>query len=400
MSKIKNQMRRKLKCSTNNSPLIHSRSEFFYRYSNFLPHLFLLIFLSQTMSAQEPQINSQLQQILVQTIDNKLVFGTSFAVKKGEMVWYGAAGNLNEDSQFFIASTTKLFTSAIILKLRSEGKLQLDDQISKYIDESILRGLHLNKGQDYTSKITVRHLLSHTSGLADYFQDQSSHGQSLESELKNGKDQSWGFEEVMERAKNQPALFIPGKKGKAHYSDTNFQLLGRIIENITQMSFADCCMEFIIQPLGLSQTYLYTDENDRRPANIFFKDKELMIPKAMSSFGPDGGMVSTTHDMLVFIESFFEGKIFPKEYFEELKSWNRIFFPMRSGVGIHQFKLPWIFNPFGAVPEFIGHSGLSGALAYYSPQENLYIVGTVNQIDKPDISFRTMIKLARVVMKG
>jgi CubicO group peptidase (beta-lactamase class C family) len=67
---------------------------------------------------------------------------------------------------------------------------------------------------------------------------------------------------------------------------------------------------------------------------------------------------------------------------------------MRAGIGIHLFKLPWIFNPTGAIPYFIGHSGLSGALAYYSPQENLYVAGTVNQLAHSDISFRTMISLA------
>jgi CubicO group peptidase (beta-lactamase class C family) len=66
---------------------------------------------------------------------------------------------------------------------------------------------------------------------------------------------------------------------------------------------------------------------------------------------------------------------------------------MQSGVGLHLFKLPWMFNPTGAVPVFIGHSGLSGALAYYSPKENMFIVGTVNQIAHPDMSFKTMIKL-------
>jgi hypothetical protein len=73
---------------------------------------------------------------------------------------------------------------------------------------------------------------------------------------------------------------------------------------------------------------------------------------------------------------------------------------MKSGIGIHLFKLPWIFNPTGAVPYFIGHSGLSGALAYYCPNENIYVVGTVNQVAHPDISFKTMIKLTQIVMKN
>ena len=110
-------------------------------------------------------------------------------------------------------------------------------------------------------------------------------------------------------------------------------------------------------------------------------------------------MVSTTEDLLLFIEAFFTGKLFPSTYIEELQQWNKIFFPMRSGIGIHLFKLPWIFNPTGGVPYFIGHSGLSGALAYYCPKENIFVVGTVNQVAHPDIAFRTMIKLTQKVLK-
>ena len=195
------------------------------------------------------------------------------------------------------------------------------------------------------------------------------------------------------------SLFAPGTKGKANYSDANFQLLGKIIETITHKSYSENCQEIIIKPLGLQKTYLYQDSTDKTPKILYYKSKELNIPKAMTSFGADGGIVSTSSDMLVFIEAFFTGKLFPKAYIDELQKWNKIFFPMQSGIGIHLFKLPWIFNPTGAVPYFIGHSGLSGALAYYSPKENIFIVGTVNQVAHPDISFKTMIKLTQKLKK-
>jgi CubicO group peptidase (beta-lactamase class C family) len=194
-------------------------------------------------------------------------------------------------------------------------------------------------------------------------------------------------------------IFPPGTNKKAHYSDTNFQLLGKIIENITLKSYSINCEELIIFPLNLNHTYLYTDESDIRPKCIYYKSNLLHIPKAMASFGPDGGIVSTSSDMLVFIESFFNGRLFPKEYTIDLQVWNNIFFPMKSGIGIHLFKLPWIFNPTGAIPYFIGHSGLSGALAFFCPVENIYITGTVNQVAHPDISFKLMIKLVQELKK-
>ncbi len=344
-------------------------------------------------------IEKYLKAILDKTVDGKKVFGTSFAVKKDSLIWIGASGNLSKDQPYFIASTTKLFTTSIILRLKSLGALFLEDKISKYLDKSILHGLHVYQGKDYSEVLTIKHLLAHTSGLADYFQGKGANGKSLEDAIKNGDDQFWTFEQAIERTKAIKPLFIPGTKNKANYSDANFQLLGKIIETITNKSYSENCDELIIEPLGLLKTYLYQDPTDKTPKTLYYKANELNAPKAMTSFGCDGGIVSTSVDMLLFIEAFFSGKLFPSKYINELQEWNRIFFPMRSGIGLHLFKLPWIFNPTGAVPHFIGHSGLSGALAYYSPQENIYVVGTVNQVAHPDISFKTMIKLTQRVMK-
>jgi CubicO group peptidase (beta-lactamase class C family) len=342
---------------------------------------------------------SLLQVILDKSVDGKKVFGTSFAVEKDSATWFGASGNISTDQAYFIASTTKLFTTAIILRLSSENKLSLDDRISKYLDNNILSGLHRYKGKDYSNELTIKQLLAHTSGLPDYFQDKGATGKSLEDEIADGNDQFWTFDQVIERIKAMKPFFAPGTKNKAHYSDANFQLLGKIIENITGKSYSENCIELIIKPLGLSKTYLYLDSLDKTPKNLYYKSNELHIPKAMTSFRADGGMVSTSIDMLVFIVAFFSGKLFPRAYINELQQWNKIFFPLKSGVGIHKFELPWIFNPTGAIPYFIGHSGLSGALAFYSPRNNLYIVGTVNQVAHPSISFRTMIKLTKILIK-
>jgi CubicO group peptidase (beta-lactamase class C family) len=341
-----------------------------------------------------------LQAVLNKTIDGKKVFGTTFAIKKGGFNWLGASGNLSTNQTYFIASTTKLFTTAIILHLKKEGKLKLEDKINNYLDKSIINGLHIYKGKNYSDTITIKHLLAHTSGLADYFQGKGPNGKSLEDELVSGNDQFWTFEQAIERTKAIKPHFIPGTKSKANYSDANFQLLGKIIEVVTNKSFSTNCDELIIKPLNLSNTYLYRDTTDKTPKTLYYKANELDIPKAMTSFGADGGMVSTSTDMLIFIEAFFTGKLFPNEYINTLQEWNNIFFPMKSGIGFHLFKLPWIFNPIGAVPYFIGHSGLSGALAYYCPKENIYVVGTVNQVAHPDISFKTMIKLTQIVMKN
>ncbi len=345
------------------------------------------------------EIEKSLQTVLDKIVDGKRVFGTSFGIKTDDFTWLGHSGNMKYDQCYFIASTTKLFTTAIIMRLMQDGRLNTGDKISKFFDESNLKGLHVFKGKDYSGELTVRHLLAHTSGLPDYFQDKDKNGESLENELKRGNDQYWTFEQSMERTKSLRPHFVPGTKGKAHYSDANFQMLGKIIETVNQKTYAESCNDLILKPLGLQKTYLYTDIADTLPKPLYYKTNELKIPRAMTSFGADGGIVSTSAEMLTFIESFFTGKLFPAEYLNEMQDWNRIFFPMRSGIGIHLFKLPWIFNPTGAVPNFIGHSGLSGALAFYSPADKIYVAGTVNQVANPDVSFKTMIKLTQIAKK-
>jgi CubicO group peptidase (beta-lactamase class C family) len=187
--------------------------------------------------------------------------------------------------------------------------------------------------------------------------------------------------------------FKPGESNKAYYTDTNYQLLGKLIEVISGMCYAEALAHFIIRPLGLQKTYLYTDITDKKPIPLYYKSMPLYIPKAMTSFGPDGGIVSTAEETMVFIKAFFEGRFFPKENLAQMASWKRIFFPLEYGVGMMRFKLPRIFSPFRPIPEIIGHSGLSGAFAYYCPEKNLYLTGTVNQVYNPSSSYRLIVKV-------
>jgi D-alanyl-D-alanine carboxypeptidase len=356
-------------------------------------YLFLSLLMVLQSSSFAVEKSDSLQQILNKVVDNKKVFGATFAIKYQDSIWHGESGNIKSDQPFFIASTTKLFVTSIILKLRSEGKLSLNDKISKYLDSTVMQGLHIYKGKDYSYDITIQHLLAHTSGLPDYFEDKNKEGVSLELQLFEGKDRSWTFQDALAISKTLPTHFIPGTAKKAHYSDTNFQLLGKIIEAIYGKSFNEVVEEIIFNPLAMKSTYIYKDSKDTTPLPLYYKSEKLMIPLAMSSFVADGGAVSTTTDMLIFIEAFFTGKLFPVSYIEELKQWNKIFFPLQSGVGIHRFKLPWFFDPAGMTPELIGHSGLSGAMAYYSEKDKLFIVGTVNQVAYPSTSFNTAVKL-------
>lgn len=343
----------------------------------------------------QEQFSNKLQLVLDKTVDNKTVFGLSVCIENGDrsLAFSGAAGNLETESQYFIASTTKLYTSAIILKLASQKAFQLDDPVASYLDKSVMDGLLVIKEVDCSGHITIRQLLAHTSGLPDYFQQKKASGRSLLNELTSGLDQHWTFEEVITETKKMKPAFHPGAKGKALYSDTNYQLLGRIVEAVTGKPITALWEEFVFAPLGLSKTYLYQDSQDTRPASLYYKSNPLHMPLAMTSFDTDGGIVSTSAELMTFLKAFFNGQFFPVATFAQMKQWNRIFFPLEAGVGLLRFKLPRLFSPFKAMPEFIGHSGLSGTVAFYAPEKDIYFTGTVNQISDPGRPFRLMLEL-------
>lgn len=329
----------------------------------------------------------KIEKILSQVLDNKSIYGAVLAVEsiRDNFKWIGAAGDIKIDSQYFIASTTKIYITTLLCQLEQEGRICFDEKINKLLPVDIVEGI--------SSEITVKQLMAQTSGLADYFQGKPKGGKSLETLITDNQDQKWDFKEALELAKKIGPSFVPGKPGKALYSDTNYQLLGKIIEIITGKSISDNLEEKIFNPLKLSRTYLYTDASDDRPLNIYYKRQSLKIPKAMSSFGPDGGIVSTASESMIFLKAFFDGTFFPQSRLKELQQWNRIFFPLEYGVGLMRFKLPRVFSPFKPFPELIGHSGLSGAFAFYCPELETFMAGTVNQIAQPSTSFKLMLKI-------
>ncbi len=341
------------------------------------------------------QLTSQLQNILNKTIHPQKIPGLVVKIESGDdsFSWQGSAGNMDTGSSYFIASTSKLYITALILQLRQDGKLDLDDTLSDYLSSDLIAGIHVFKGVDYSESITLNQLLAHTSGVPDYFEDKPAKKDKLIKTLLNGQDEYWGFDDVINMVRTMKPQFAPGTPGKAHYSDTNFQLLDQVIETITGEKIARALQEYIFQPLKLENTYLYPDIQDTEPQEIYYKKEKLHIPRAMASFGGDGGIVSTVSESMIFLKAFFKGTFFPVEYLEDLKKWNKIFFPLQYGVGLMRFKLPRIFSPLKGVPEFWGHSGLSGAFSYYCPSKDLYFTGTINQAAYPNLSYKLLLKL-------
>lgn len=335
---------------------------------------------------------SILNQLVSNVITKKNIYGAVFYVLSDDnsIDLISASGNINEDNQYYIASINKFIVSAIILKLYTENKLDLEDKISKYLPDEVVRGLHLYKGKDYSNSLTISHLMSHTSGLPCYLTDKQANGKTAIKELEAGIDQAWPIDKVIQEAKKMKTHFPPGKEGRAKYSDTNHQILSLIIENITGEP-VNIVLKNVFQELNLANTYVLEDANDNNFVPIRYESEEIHIPLFLTSTQND--IISTAKDQMTFLKAFFSGYFFPKERLNELEKWNNIFFPFKYGIGIQKFYMPRILSPFHPVSDMLGHSGSTGSVAFYVPEMDLYITGSINQQASPNIAFQTMAKI-------
>ncbi|MEX2512837.1 MAG: serine hydrolase domain-containing protein [Cyclobacteriaceae bacterium] len=346
------------------------------------------------------QIADRLQSLIEHFVDRKMVHGIILSVHNDQMnpiIWAGAAGNLTVKQPYFLTSVAKLHLTALTMKLRLRGMLRLEDPISHYLPEALWRDLLVIRKKDYSNQISIRDLLSHRSGLPDYFQIAKGGESTLKQELFSGIDQSWSFEDLVKGIKGLKPQFIPGNKNKIYYADTNFQLLGKLIETVCAQPLEKVIDNFHIQPLALSQTYVYNDTKDRTPSPFYVGEHPIWIPKAMTSFGPVGGMVSTAHDNMVFLKAFFHGHLFQEEDIHDLKTWNPLGKGLYYGLGLAQFRKPWSWMPLGKKIVLTGHPGTSGAFAFYHEEKKLFFTGTVNQAADPTLPYQLIIKAMKVL---
>lgn len=240
---------------------------------------------------------------------SRAVHGAILRVENGEgdLAWTGAAGNLRPDQPYFIASVTKMYATVVVLRLRDERRLGLDDPIHRHPPADLIRGLHVRNGVDRTDQITIKHLISNTSGLTDDVFGKGPDGRKASDALLARQDEAWPLERIVERVRTLSPRFPPGQPGKVRYSDTNDELLGRIIETVTGKPIAEAVQECIFDELDL---------------------------RYIASVTAEGGIVSTSADTMRFVEAFFTARFFPPETVETLKEWNRIHFPGQVDFGI------------------------------------------------------------------
>lgn len=308
----------------------------------------------------------------------------------GRVDFKGSAGLATPDTRFPIASITKMFTAALVMQLADEARINLDQTIQSILTDVDLTGLHVLQGRDYGSALTVRQLLHQTSGLADYYESD------LAADLKKGRDRSYNLNDVLRMTKALPPQAAP-KNGNSYYSDTNYQLLGALIEQTTGQTYDQVLQSRICAPLGLAQTGVLQGNDIGLP--VFHNDKRLDVPLILKSMTSDGGIISNMDEMLIFLRAFMDGHLFRPDNAGQMRQWNRLFFPLQYGYGLMRVKLPRWMTLFRATPELIGHSGASGSFAFYAPEPDIYLIGAFNQTDAPWRPVGFMLRVLKLVAK-
>lgn len=308
----------------------------------------------------------------------------------GEVNFTGAAGAATPDTRFPIASITKMYTAALILQLVDEGEIDLDQTVQNILTDVNLSGLHVVKGVDHGPASNVRHLLHQTSGLADYYESE------LALDLKQGRDRSYDLRHVLQMTKALPPQAAPDS-GKSYYSDTNYQLLGAVIEAATGQAFDAALQSRLCAPLGLQQTGVLCGSDMGLP--VYHADKRLDVAQMLTSMYSDGGLISTLEEMQIFLRAFVAGQLFRPENTSRMRQWNQLFFPLQYGYGLMRVKLPRWMTLFRTTPELIGHSGASGTFAFYGPEPDIYIISTFNQTDAPHRPISFMLRVLALVAK-
>lgn len=276
--------------------------------------------------------------------DYGLFNGTILAAQNGEIVFENGYGFANmefkvpnkPDTKFRIGSISKQFTAAIILQLVDEGKINLDGKITDYLK---------NYRKDTGDKVTIHHLLTHTSGILSYTNMPNVWTDSL----RNHYDKDY----FIEHFHSGDLEFEPGSEFR--YNNTGYYLLAAIAEEVTGESFSDLLKKRILEPAGMMNSGSEVQEivvdklsdGYMKRGNVFWRDPYIFMPNAMGA----GQMYSTVGDLFKWDRILYTDKILSAE----MK--NKMFTPFLSNYGYGWAVLKSVDDATGDTVVITTHSG-------------------------------------------
>jgi CubicO group peptidase (beta-lactamase class C family) len=325
----------------------------------------ILFAFSLSLSATAQNLNTAKLDSLFDILNTKNKAMGSIAISaNGKLVYqkvigYNAVNGDNKTpanikTKYRIGSITKMFTATMIFQLAEEGKLTIDTKLSKWFPQVV-----------NADKITIGEMLSHRSGLHNFTNDAAYAGYMT-------KPQSEA--DMLAIIQKQSSDFEPDTK--AEYSNTNFVLLGYIIEKITGKPYKDELKRRITSKIGLTDTYYggkITTANNEAYSYKFESAWQPQPETDMSIPGGAGALVSTPADLVKFIEALFGGKLVSQQSLDQMKT-------MRDNFGMAMFIMP--FNDKKSYGHTGGIDGFSSMLSYF-PEDKMAIAYISNGVAYP-----------------
>jgi CubicO group peptidase (beta-lactamase class C family) len=307
------------------------------------------------------KLNAAFDKVIVQDLGANETGITVLVSQKGQVIYKKGFGKANlelnvsmqPDQVFRIGSITKQFTAIAILQLAEQGKLDLQDNITRFIPDYPTQG--------YT--ITIEHLLTHTSGISS-FTGMNDYLERMTLDLAP--------EEVIDHFKNQPMKFAPGTKWE--YSNSGYFLLGYIIEKITGKSYADYLEEHFFKPIGMTSSVCGNDTRlIKKRAGTYRMGKngiENALPLSMTQPFSAGSIQSTVEDLYKWNLAVQSGKLVKKENLEKAFANHKL-----TDGTLTDYGYGWQLGYIQDSPS-IEHGGAingSSTMAIYLPKEDVYV---------------------------
>ena len=313
---------------------------------------------STSLSAQK-KIDTYLDHLF----SNKKMMG-SVAISHKDSVFYTKAIGYadvdaklmnNKDTKFRVGSLTKTFTSALVLKAVEENKLTLEDKLSSYYPEV-----------KNAEKITIRQLLNQRTGIFNFTE--------IEGENEWEK-KAHTQKEFIDFFINKESNFEPG--AEYEYSNTNYALLGFILEKLYQKPYAEILDEKICKPLRLKNTYYSFEVDTKKNEAVSYNIQDNYITNGVVNFSnhpASGGITSTPPDVNKFLFALFNNKLINAESLKMMLPEN----VGEYGMGINKFQMnnTIFYEHGGRIENYISDY-------WYFPKENLGIVVLANAINIP-----------------
>jgi CubicO group peptidase (beta-lactamase class C family) len=240
---------------------------------------------------------------------------------------------------FIMGSVSKQFTAAAIALLVEQGKIKLDDDVRKYVPEL----------PDYGKRITIDHLVHHTSGVRDFW--------SLVEASGARPDDGYTVDDILHIAARQKHLnFDPG--AEYNYSNTGYVLLGVVVQRVTGLSLRQFADQQIFKPLGMSISHFHDDHNEPVKGRAFayspLADAKWKINIWNNDIVGQGGLMTNVEDLQKWDENFYTGHVGGKAFLAQ---------QLQQGVLNDGTKLAYAFGlevgEYRGLP-LVEHSGSTG----------------------------------------